>query len=48
MCYADNFFSKSHIAPARTYEQVHTQMARYGEGTLRRLEAMHEMFGAKP
>ena len=48
VCYADNFFSKSHIAPARTYEQVHTQMARYGEGTLRRLEAMHEMFGAKP
>ena len=48
VCYADNFFSKSHIAPARTYEQVHSQMARYGEGTLRRLEAMHEMFGAKP
>lgn len=47
VCYADNFFSKSHIAPARTYEQVRSQMARYGEGTLRRLEAMHEMFSGK-
>lgn len=44
VCYADNFFSKSRIAPARTYEQVHSSMAKYGEGTLQRLEAMHAMF----
>ena len=46
VCYADNFFSKSHIAPARTYAQVYDSMARYGEGTLSRLEEMHNMFPA--
>lgn len=46
VCYADNFFSKSHIAPARTYAQVHDSMARYGNGTLLRLEEMHNMFPA--
>ncbi|MDD6778668.1 MAG: HD domain-containing protein [Bacteroidales bacterium] len=44
VCYADNFFSKSHIAPARTYKQVRAMMARYGEGTLSRLSEMHTLF----
>ena len=47
VCYADNFFSKSHIVPARGHEQVRARMARCGEGTRRRLEAMHEMFSGK-
>lgn len=44
VCYADNFFSKSHIGPARTVGQVRRSMARYGEGTMSRLEAMIAMF----
>lgn len=44
VCYADNFFSKSHIAPARTVGQVRGSMARYGQGTIARLDAMIAMF----
>lgn len=47
VCYADNFFSKSRIAPAKSYEQVYSSMARYGAGTLQRLNEMHEMFPVK-
>ena len=45
VCYADNFFSKSHIAQARSYEQVCRQMMRYGAGTMARLEEMYSLFG---
>ena len=44
VCYADNFFSKSHIAPARSVEQVRSQMKQYGEGSVARLEAMISLF----
>lgn len=45
VCYADNFFSKSRVAPAKPFTRVREQMSRYGEGTLARLDAMHELFG---
>lgn len=44
VCYADNFFSKSHIAPARTYEKVYSSMEKFGPGTISRLEEMHRLF----
>ena len=44
VCYADNFFSKSHIAPARTLEKVKQSMKAYGQGTVDRLNEMIQMF----
>lgn len=44
VCYADNFFSKSHPDKKKTYKKVHASMEKYGKGTIERLEAMHKMF----
>ncbi|MDD2961250.1 MAG: HD domain-containing protein [Muribaculaceae bacterium] len=45
VCYADNFFSKSKIAPAKTIADVKSQMSRYGEGTMQRLGELITLFG---
>ena len=44
VCYSDNFFSKSKIAPARTVETVKRQMTAYGQGSVDRLNKMIEIF----
>lgn len=44
VCYSDNFFSKSKIAPARSVETVKRQMAAYGNGSVDRLNEMIEIF----
>lgn len=46
VCYADNFYSKSHIAPAKTLAEVSESMSRYGDGTISRLKSMVELFGS--
>lgn len=44
ICYADQFFSKS--SPERlSYEEVRRRVARHGEASLQRLEALHQRFG---
>jgi uncharacterized protein len=45
VCYADKFYSKSHIAPAKPVEDVIRQLSKYGEGTVSRFNAMVETFG---
>ena len=44
VCYSDNFFSKSKLAPAKSLEQVKAQVARYGYESLHRLEEMISIF----
>lgn len=45
VCYADKFFSKSHIAPAKPIEKVQTEMARFGEASLSRFNELIAIFG---
>ncbi len=45
VCYADKFYSKSRIEPAKPLEAVRQQLSRYGEGTSMRFEALVELFG---
>lgn len=44
VCYADKFFSKSKIAPAKPVESVRKQMAAFGSESLARFDAMHSLF----
>ena len=46
VCYADNFYSKSRIAPAKPLAKVRESMARYGAGTMSRLDDMIKLFGS--
>ncbi len=42
VCYADKFFSKTHLGePARDLERVRRQMARFGDDSLARFDALH-------
>lgn len=46
VCYADKFFSKTHLGdPARTLERVRQSLSKFGGATLERFEQMVEMFG---
>ena len=45
VCYADNFFSKSHPTQVRTFEQVRTAVARFGDDNLARFDALAQLFG---
>ena len=47
ICYADSFFSKSKIAPAKTVQQVRQSLEKFGKGTLKRFDALTELFGAE-
>ncbi len=45
VCYADKFFSKSHIAPAKPLEQVRKDMSKFGEESLKRFDDLTKLFG---
>lgn len=46
VCYADKFYSKTRLDSAKTLEQVRASMARRGQSTLARFDALHKEFGA--
>ena len=47
VCYADKFFSKSHLGDAaKSVERVRAQMAAFGEASLARFDRLHAEFGA--
>ena len=53
VCYADCFYSKTHLDRRKSYEEVRTKMEAFWQkreprlvaGAIARLEAMHQMFG---
>lgn len=45
ICYADNFFSKSHPESMRTFTQVRNGIARFGEDNVARFDALAQLFG---
>ena len=45
ICYADNYFSKSHPTHMRTYTQVRNGVARFGEENLMRFDELATLFG---
>ncbi len=45
VCYADKFYSKSRIAPAKAIEKVRKSLSKYGEGTIARFDDMTKRFG---
>ena len=45
VCYADKFFSKSHIHRMKTITRVREQLVKFGPGTCERFEALVELFG---
>ncbi len=44
ICYADKFYSKSHIDEEKPIERVFQTMRKYSEGSLHRFTALHELF----
>ena len=47
VCYADKFFSKSRIAPAKPLEKVQADMARFGEDSLTRFNELTTLFNGQ-
>ena len=45
ICYADKFYSKSHINQSRTPEQTAQSLAKWGQQCVRRFLEWHEKFG---
>lgn len=45
VCYADKFFSKSRICPAKPIEKVIEDMSKYGKGTASRFQELISLFG---
>ena len=46
ICYADKFFSKTHLGEgARTLERVRQSLAKFGPGTLDRFQELAALFG---
>lgn len=45
VCYADNFFSKSHPEQRRTFEQVRASVARFGGDNVQRFDDLVAVFG---
>lgn len=45
VCYADKFFSKSRICPAKPIEKVRQDMSRFGNGTIARFDELTKLFG---
>lgn len=45
ICYADKFYSKSHINQSRTPEQTAQSLAKWGQQCVRRFLEWHEIFG---
>ena len=49
ICYADKFFSKTHLGePARTLERVGQSLAKFGPATLARFQELTALFGTLP
>ncbi len=44
VCYADKFYSKSHLDRVRTLQQTEQSIARHGEDGLRRFKQWEQMF----
>ena len=44
ICYADKFYSKSHLDRVRTLEQTEKSIARYGEDGLKRFKEWEQLF----
>ena len=47
VCYADNFFSKSHPLEKKTFDAVRQSCSRYGVENLRRFDELARIFGSK-
>lgn len=45
ICYADKFYSKSHLSREKTIEQAEKSLAKFGGETLARFRAMKDIFG---
>lgn len=45
VCYADKFYSKSHPDSASTYDRIRKKLQKYGDATMARFNALHELFG---
>ena len=45
ICYADKFFSKTHLDKQKTAEQVEIGLARFGEESVRRFRKWEEIMG---
>lgn len=46
VCYADKFYSKSHVGPARHLDVTRSKLFKFGEDTVNRFDEMVELFGA--
>lgn len=44
ICYADKFFSKTHLDEQKTYEQALASLSKFGEDGLRIFSQWHDMF----
>lgn len=44
ICYADKFYSKTHLDREKTIEQAERSLARFGGDTLVRFRKMKELF----
>ena len=45
VCYADKFYSKSHVGPARSMEVTRGKLLKFGGGTIARFDEMAALFG---
>ena len=45
VCYADKFFSKSHLDVEKTFEQAEKSLQKFGDEGLERFRKWHKMFG---
>ena len=45
VCYADKFFSKSHIHRMKTMEKAREQLKKYGDDSVRRFDELVALFG---
>ncbi len=44
ICYADKFFSKSKLGEEKSLDKVYQSMAKFGENSLKRFDALHNLF----
>lgn len=45
ICFADKFFSKTHLETPDSVERIRSKMAKFGYGSLERFDEMLKMFG---
>ena len=48
ICYADKFFSKSHLDHEKSLEEAETSLAKFGEEGLQRFRTWEQMFRIVP